>query len=466
MKLLLLTLGLTSALLAHAQLQKPTVDRRVELMAIVARLAEFREYNDSSYLAYVTAIHDHFDAFRDHPAVKMARFIRDSIGVGYSDVMDLAIHLKQDLTPDIPFTDEVPGRWGKHWADTMAVLLRQFYKDSKADAFFREMEPVYDRCVKGYQAIFDRLDAGWYQKYYGVAPHTRFHVVLGVGNGGGNYGPKVVYPDGREDAYAIEGVYTMDSTRQPVFPRGEYLPILIHEFNHSFVNYLSDRNRAALRNAGDRLFDTVQQVMMAQAYTGWQVMENEALVRASVVRYLGDHPADGIPPGVQITDEVAFHGFAWMRELVDLLGAYEADRKRYPTLESFMPEIIRFYDTLNVATVRTRAAKYLQDSSIQVVRIAPFQPGDTAVPSTLHDISFTFSEPVIVGRLQFGPYGKDGAYPTFKGASYSPDHRTLILHVDMKPHTKYVMYAGGRLFRSDPGGFPAKVYPLTFTTGD
>ena len=36
-------------------------------------------------------------------------------------------------------------------------------------------------------------------------------------------------------------------------------------------------------------------------------------------------------------------GFLWMRELVTLLGEYEADRTRYATFDLFMPRVVEFF---------------------------------------------------------------------------------------------------------------------------
>lgn len=36
--------------------------------------------------------------------------------------------------------------------------------------------------------------------------------------------------------------------------------------------------------------------------------------------------------------------FFWIRGLSDLLGEYEADREDYPNLDSFFPEIVKFFD--------------------------------------------------------------------------------------------------------------------------
>jgi len=442
----------------------PVVDQRVELLSIVARLAGFKEYGDTSNRLYIKAIHAHFDPYLNHPVIRLAKSIRDSLGLGYDAVMSMAVHLSQppELRPLLPFTDSIPDHRLGSMAKQFADGLRAFFADAHCAEFFGKVQPLYDAALGRYKAIFDKLDLSWYQRFYGRTPTTTFHVVVGMGNGGGNFGPRVVYPGGREDVYAIEGVDSVDALGIPVFPEDWYLPTLVHEFNHSFVNYLSDLNRQALEGAGRVLFDSVKTFMARQAYTNWQTMENEALVRAAVVRYLVDHPDGGQPPLEELGVQVNQRRFFWLRGLVTLLGRYESERATFPTLESFMPEIVRFYDTL-VPDI-TAYQRRLSDSSIRIVRMGPFQSGDTNVAPGVREISFTFDRPFFEGRYQFGPSRKGAPGYDFVGVSYSPDHKTIVLKVKLKPNTLYEMYAGGPFFISTDG-YPAKRFEFTFRTG-
>ncbi|MCX6637139.1 MAG: hypothetical protein NT090_18950 [Acidobacteria bacterium] len=36
--------------------------------------------------------------------------------------------------------------------------------------------------------------------------------------------------------------------------------------------------------------------------------------------------------------------FLWIEGLFDLLGKYEEDRQTYPALESFMPEVVNYFN--------------------------------------------------------------------------------------------------------------------------
>jgi len=81
--------------------------------------------------------------------------------------------------------------------------------------------------------------------------------------------------------------------------------------------------------------------MRRQAYGSWQTMMRESLVRACEVRYGSDH--DGQARADQVANYHISRGFHWTKVLAELLGRYQQQRDRYPTLDDFMPEIVRLF---------------------------------------------------------------------------------------------------------------------------
>ena len=43
-------------------------------------------------------------------------------------------------------------------------------------------------------------------------------------------------------------------------------------------------------------------------------------------------------------DDEARYGFVWTKELSEVLVRYESNRDKYPTFESFFPEIVAFFN--------------------------------------------------------------------------------------------------------------------------
>jgi hypothetical protein len=446
------------------EVQSPVVDQRVELLSIVFRLAGNKEYNAEDNLDYVNAIHRHFDKFISHPLITYAKDLRDSSGVSYDAVMFMAIHLKFPpvLTPIIPFVDGVPnGRWKAKDAARFAILLRQFYKDADCVGFFQSQSSRYALAEARFRVLFERLDASWYDKFYGRSSNDRFNIIIGLGNGGGNYGPHLSVPGQKRSVYAIMGSDTFDSAGAPTFEAASYLSTLIHEFNHSFINPLSDQYEKQLSESGQAIFQKKGPSMRRLAYGEWKTMYNEALVRAAVVIYLKDH-ADTIAADREVKAQQA-SGFIWMPQLVTLLEVYQKERKTYPTLASFMPRLVEFYDQAQL-NLDHYEDEYLAHCA-KVISTNPFRNGEMDVNPTISTVQFNFDKPLDGIRYFIGP-GKMGKehYPEVLKFTFADDNKSLIMHVKLQPNTVYqVGITGSRMRTRD--GYSVQNYSLDFKTG-
>jgi hypothetical protein len=442
-------------------LSPPRIDKRVELLSIVFRLAGLPEYNQNNFKIYTDAIHNHFDKYKGHPAVLFARKMADSNGVGFDAPMALAIHLEQPpaLNQLFPFSETAPEpRWGKKNAEEFVALLKRFYVDAECDKFFKEQASLYKTVEERFKIVFDALDVSWYKQFYGALPSGKLHIFIGISNGGCNYGPNVIYPDGRKDAFAIMGTWSIDDKGMPKYSAGYYLSTLVHEFNHSFINHLNENNINALEEPGKIIFGPLQNIMQSQAYTTPLYMLNEALVRAGVVRYIIKHNPDTKAAEREIKAQTS-NGFIWIRELVDLLGVYENSRDKYPALESFMPNIIEFYNN---------TAKNLNNYLVQcghVKSVEPFANNSNDVSPDLKEMKIIFDKPLFnedIADLR-GIWGEDNLPIVKNGARFTDNNMAVILSIVLKPGTKYEFAISGPAF-STADGFPLLFYPIEFKT--
>jgi hypothetical protein len=448
------------------RIPQPKVDQRVELLSIVFRLAGNKEYNTTDNVNYVDAIHRHFDKFVNHPLISYAKELRDSAGISYDAVMAMAIHLKYppDLDLVVPFSPNEPDqRWSETHATRFVSLLKQFYKDADCNTFFQLHAADYALAQQRFDALFKNLDVAWYYKFYGKSANESFNIIIGLCNGGGNYGPHIRMPDGSRNVYAIIGSGTFDSAGVPVYESSLYLPTLIHEFNHSFINYLNDRYREHLDDAGKVIFEKEAGKMRRQAYTNWKTMMDEALVRASVIMYLKDHNSDTTIADRELKLQLA-RGFVWIQSLVNLLGSYEKQRSTYPTLESFMPEIVQFYETI-APQITMYENDYLQHCA-KVVSAEPFNDKGINITATTSKIIFNFDKELDGIRYFFGPgpKGKDH-YPKPIKFSFGNNNKSVIMEVQLMPNTEYQVKVNGSMMRAKDG-YSVQDYILDFKTGD
>ncbi|HNX96195.1 MAG TPA: DUF4932 domain-containing protein [Candidatus Aminicenantes bacterium] len=444
-------------------LAEPTIDPRVELVSIVFRLAGVPEYNQDNFKIYTDAIRAHFDKYKGHPCVAFAKKMWEENGVGFNAPMDLAIHVSPApaFTPLVEFDDKIPEyRWGKKNAGDFLGLLRSFYADAHCEEFFAQNAPLYKTVLERFRVVYDAVDTRWYREFYGTAPTGKFVIIVGIGNGGCNYGSKIVHPDGREDVYATMGTWTVDEGGLPVYTHGYYLSTLIHEFNHSFINRLNEKHYGELKASGSAVFEPVGSLMSEQAYPTPLHALNEALVRAAVVRYIARHNADPGKAESEMRAQLS-NGFIWIDGLVAKLEYYEQHRDRYPTLESFMPEIAGFYG------VTARNLEPLLARCARVKATVGIENHSAGVSPKISEMKVVFDKPVQCddGLAIFTHPEQKKEFPVKKeGTAFSPDRTSLVLALGLKPDTSYYFRLPGLRYHTAEG-YPLLDYVFEFATG-
>ncbi|WP_394420260.1 DUF4932 domain-containing protein [Tenacibaculum mesophilum] len=328
-------------------LKEPKVDKRIELLSIVFRLADSHEYSQNLFPKYVESIQNHFEKFKSHDLIKYVKSELHEKGIGFSSVMSMAIHITEPQNIKamiVTFSNKSLERpWSKEGSTQFLKLLNEFYIDADCETFFNNNKELYKAASNRFKKVYQNLDLEWYQKFYGEDPKGEFKIINALGNGGASYGPKIIYPDGNEVIYAIMGTWSVDNLGMPKYEVNDYFPTILHEFNHSFVNHIIEKHRSELQKSGTIIFDKVKDKMNKQAYGNWKTMYDEALVRATVIKYMKDHNYDKKTIENELNEQLN-SGFLWTHELVKELERYDNNRDRYPTLESFMTELIFFFN--------------------------------------------------------------------------------------------------------------------------
>lgn len=440
----------------------PQIDERVELVSIVFRLAGSEEYNSEQFKMYTNDIHQHFDPFKEHPLIVFTKQLIKENHVGYDAVMSIAIALNQPplLTPLVPFTNEVvDARWGKDNANKFALLLQQFYKDAGCHAFFKDHRKMYALLINRFTKT-SQVNVQWIENFYGKYPDNQFNIIIAAGNGAGNYGEKIRISGKTEQVYAIIGTWKMDSTGLPIYPKEDILPTIVHEFNHSFANKLVEVNVKQFERSGPLIFKEEEQLMRMQAYSEWKTMIMEGLVRASVVSYLKANETDDLLPQLQLGEEEC-RGFIWTSDLVRLLDYYEKNRARYETLESFMPEIMKFFDAVPDHIVELK--KSFSNKCPKIISIFPIENNANNVDDTLRELKIVFDKDMMGEYTDYKSMGLLDC-PIIDKLKFDTDKHTLLTKIKIEPKSEYGFILPAMKFRSQSGyGFAAD-YPIYFAT--
>jgi hypothetical protein len=439
-------------------MDEPKVDERAELLSIVARLAGYQEYNMTIFKLYTDKIEKHFGTYKDHEVVQFAKKLRKERNVMYDAIMAMAVHLDENLDPRTEFTDEIPeSRWGKDNAYEFVRLLKTFYQDAKCKEFFEENKGLYEEASARFRPIYEQIDLDWYSRFYGKEPSEKFIVINGLGNGGSNYGTSVNIPEKKKEVYAVMGAWTTDSLGMVVFNMDNYFSILLHEFNHSFVNYLLDENKEPFKESGEKIFSILKDEMTRQAYGEWTSVLNEALVRAAVIKYMKDHNYSQKSIEDEINTQLS-KNFAWIKELVNELDNYDKQRDIYPTLESYMPKLAEAYTTY------VEISKTYDEKRPKITSINEFVNRDMNVSALTKKITINFDMPLLDDdySIHYGNKGQE-SFPKFEKITYSDDKKSVIIEVELEKGKEYQFVLVGDGFRS-PEGIGIKDYEVNFST--
>ena len=223
-KVLLSIVLLCTVFSAKAQNLAPTVDKRIELMALVFRLAGAEEYQPSyNYKSsYTDRVERKFAPFRGSELVKYTQQLRNKYGIGfdavilfalYTEITDGKVAFRNDV--DIRNLDK---RWPQDSLPKYMKLLNKFYKQTGFDAFFASNADLYAKASEAFKAnVMDEINLKWFDEFFGQKKSDNFKVMISLSFCEGNYGPHIKDKSGNEEYYTIYGSCRTDSAGIPIY---------------------------------------------------------------------------------------------------------------------------------------------------------------------------------------------------------------------------------------------------------
>ena len=408
--------GLVAGRPVDAPRIRVVVDPRIELMTIVFRLAGNVEYSYSGVASYAKDVDAHFERFKNHPAVVRARELHKARHISFGDPIVLALTITDppalaERVPLDPFPDPRT-RWTPADARAFLADLRVFARDANVSAFFAAHDSLYRTSVARLETMLGEAGlSGWLDRFFRRGADVGYVVAISLLNGSGSFGGLRVRPaladrtgpgapesSRREDLYVVLGTGDVDSGGLPAFPRSRAMTV-VHEFAHSFVSPVVKAHLPQLMPAAETLYQVVRNEMERQAYGPGETILHETLVRACTVRY-----AAGQGGGEAGRKQGAFErerGFLAVEKLADLLGEYEQEPAKYPTIDTFAPRIVSFFeDYRRVAAAEAgaiqaeRRAKFEAGNAPKVVAMMPENGAENVEVAGVTGITVTFDRPM------------------------------------------------------------------------
>ena len=449
------------------------VDPRVELMSVIFRLAGNREYNRCRIPSYDADVEKHFGPFKDHPAVKFAAELKKKNGVSYDAVMTMAIHMTDTVTlgekvPFDPKPQAMDDRWNTADAGKFLELARGFVKDTGFNEFYAAHKGLYDLAVERMRGTLEKdAHLEWFDGFFGPAKDADFHVVLGMLNGGGSYGPRVVLPDGREEIYSVMGVWKLDDKGLPVFP-ASVVSTLVHEFTHSYTNPIVDHFRKDLERSGAKLFSLTEEKMRSQAYGEWDTLMYESLNRACELRY--DAAFYGPAEVKKAAAREISNGFYWVPGLAGVLAEYDAAPRKYKDLYEFFPHIAAYFNGYaahaeeNIKAELERKKREMEVWREKGPRVTAFSPenGAADVPADVKEIRITFDRPMMDGYSMVQVQGPDRYPKSLGGSGFDAEKKVFTMPVELQPGRDYVLGVNSGEYTGFQGADGVPLYPVVY----
>ena len=333
-----------------------SIDPRIELLSVVQYLSDYRGYQDMPLLTrldfpYKDEVITAFSRYKQHPAVACFSEM-SSKGFWYGQPPHAMLYLSNppELREMLPFDDFVVQRaGGREKLENFVELLHRFAAETDFMGFYEAHRELYKTIIQQYQSkitTWSFVDA--LEQYYGLRQNS-YTIILAPFFHPGGYGPRVQISDGVYDVYSLCGPNDV-ADGVPVFSASDqWLRMLVwHEFGHSFVNYLTDRNLEQLIPPCTVLQADMKAKIDADPNVDWNTYihewVSEHVVRAVTTRLaylkLGDNA------GNAALNSEEKQGYIYVRPLCERLEIYERNRNTYTTFENFYPEMTAVFNEL------------------------------------------------------------------------------------------------------------------------
>lgn len=217
--------------------------------------------------------------------------------------------------------------------------LKLFYHKSDFHTFFINHKAFYESMINEVKAVVDKYDlADQLEKYYGQEQKS-YTLVLSPLFIEAGMSIWVETKQGGE-LYSIIGP-NLSSKSKPDFDTDWIMQYLvIHEFSHPFCNPLIEKYFPEMQK-DSCLFEPIKSALNKQGCGDWKSALCEMLTRANEILIIRNIFGSSVSD--KIKADYLKQKWIYLEELIPLMEKYQSDRKKYPNLESIMPEVVETF---------------------------------------------------------------------------------------------------------------------------
>jgi hypothetical protein len=223
--------------------------------------------------------------------------------------------------------------------EAFLAALRDFTRETHFMSFYTSHADFYATLTGQVEKMIDPAGLTMLEDYYGMQQHSYNIILVPLFHPGG-FGPRIPAGNGVFDVYSINGPQGVSGDIPNFGGANDYRELIWHEFGHSFINPLTEANND-LVFPYENLANPIARKMKRMAYTNWETIVNEHVIRAITTRLVAQ--MDGKEAGRILLETERSKGFRYIDVLAERLKEYETNRGEYPTLESFYRRLMEVW---------------------------------------------------------------------------------------------------------------------------
>ncbi len=328
---------------------KVVVDPNVEMMMVLGRLSGAEMYSRSNDLSvpYINELDEYFKDYKDDPAVEIVRTFNSQS----STILEFGYDLNESVTGykmsldnknSILVAQNFPKKKITLYSEKSNLeKIRQFRINSKFDDFFNSHKEEYEKQVKACVSLIEECNLeNWLKDFYGTKMKDTNGIFLSHFGNGGNFAMTFRNSKGRDVPHIL--------LTSGIFDRNTVMLLLSHEFSHPRTAGITKQlyENEKIKKIFDALYKKYSTWFQSHYYNSGYYVLNETINQACTNKFLEKHLSKAIMDLLNQKEIIEYQKMIYTPQIAEFLDNYENDRKKYKTLDYFIPELEKFIEGL------------------------------------------------------------------------------------------------------------------------